>query len=439
MITRFFFLLGKLAIYILPVLFGSFLTYSLFAHQYLNPIEPGSQETVSFELQKGWNLKIVSQELEKQKLIRNWWSVYYLANLKTDKEGLKLLPGEYKLSPGYSPSEILDAFVRGDVVYYDITLSPGMSTRDIAQLLAKTTLVNEQDVESALNDRQLMSKIGVPSSSFEGYLWPETYRFTRPVGAEEMLARMFQEGQKHKPREMFEKAEKLGFSFHQILTLASVIEKETADPSERGKISSVFHNRLRIGMPLQSDPTVIYGISDFNGNLTKDDLKTPSPYNTYLNTGLPPTPICMPGLASIEAALNPADTEFLYFVAKGDGTHHFSATYKEHREAVQEYQKNPAQRSAKAESPAAGEDLIREVLKSNPAEGKEQKAPEPQAQKMPDGRSRIGFLDPVKPKYSEFVGIQQPNADSAAGASPAATTGSAPASLPPRQKDVPML
>ena len=135
-----------------------------------------------------------------------------------------------------------------------------------------------------------------------------------------------------------ERASELGFSTIQMMTLASIIEKETGDKNERAIISSVFHNRMRIGMPLQSDPTVIYGKKDFTGNLTKEDLKTPTPYNTYINTGLPPTPICNPGIESIKAALFPQDTDFLYFVARGNGTHQFSAMYKDHVAAVNQFQ-----------------------------------------------------------------------------------------------------
>ena len=185
-------------------------------------------------------------------------------------------------------------------------------------------------------------KLSIPSLTPEGFIFPETYSFSRPVTAHEIVERIVEEGRKRLDERLKgwkERGQQLGFNPYQVLVLASIIEKETGKPEERGVISSVFHNRLRIAMPLQSDPTVIYGIQNFDGNLTKEHLKTPGPYNTYLNTGLPPTPICNPGLDAIKAAVYPEDTDYLYFVGKGDGSHQFSATYKEHQRAVDNFQR----------------------------------------------------------------------------------------------------
>ncbi len=337
----FFALLGRLSIFFVAFLVPAIVTYWWLNGSFFEPVDSrATTVTVSFEVPKGTDLKTVAKNLEEKNLVRKWWGFYMLSRLQNSAE--KIIAGEYQLSPSLSPLEILDKFVKGDVVYHEIMIPEGATTNDIAQLMEKTTLVSLQQAHSALADRSLLDRLNIFAPSFEGYLFPETYRFTRPDSAEMMLLRMVQEGRKRFTDEFVTRTDQLGMTLHEALTLASIIEKETGAAEERPIISSVFHNRLRTQMKLQSDPTVIYGINNFNGNLTKKDLETPTPYNTYTNPGLPPTPICNPGYESIRAALFPADTEYLYFVGKGDGTHHFSATIKEHNEAVKKYQKRLA-------------------------------------------------------------------------------------------------
>ena len=338
-------LIASLASYLFAFLLGAAGVYYLLYLSFLAPVDEGNAEVISFEVKKGWNLKNISRALEDKELLRNWYSMYILGlyfrrdKLLPDGKTLVIHPGEYHLSRSLSPEQILDKFISGEVVYHEVTIPEGMTLNEIAQILSTTPLTTLDEAQSVIARKDLFAKFQVPGASLEGYIFPETYRFTRPETAVDMITRMLVEGQKRITKEMYERAIKLGLSMHQVLTLASVIEKETGDPSERKTISSVFHNRMRIGMPLQSDPTVIYGVPNFDGNLTREHLNTPSPYNTYLNPGLPPTPICSPGTASVEAALYPEDTDFLYFVAKGDGTHHFSPTYKEHKKAVNKYQR----------------------------------------------------------------------------------------------------
>lgn len=331
-------------LYIIGLLLGVGLTYGWFQQNLFAPMAPGVTETTPFLVERGWNLKTICHALESNGLVRNWWATYFLARLQGKKlvenDISKVKPGEYSLSSGMSPKEILYKFIREEIVYHDLLVTEGSSLRDIATFMAKTTLASQADAWTALNNQSLMSKLGIPGTSLEGYLFPDTYRFSRPDNAEIMVMKMVEEHQKKvtNNRAYVNRAYELGMTMKEVITLASIIEKETGNADERKQISSVFHNRLKLNMPLQTDPTVIYGVPNFDGNLTKVHLRTPSPYNTYLNRGLPPTPICNPGIASIEAALYPADTDYVYFVARGDGTSVFSSNYREHQEAVRKYQ-----------------------------------------------------------------------------------------------------
>jgi UPF0755 protein len=183
-----------------------------------------------------------------------------------------------------------------------------------------------------------MKKLNVPADSFEGYLFPDTYFFPRGVLAKDIITTMVNRFWTQFGVDWKERADELGLSVHEVITLASIIEKETGVSSERPIISSVFHNRLKKRMRLESDPTVIYGISDFDGNITRKHLDTHTPYNTYRIRGLPPGPIANPGAAAIESALFPAETDYLFFVSKKDRTHKFSTTILEHNRAVRKYQ-----------------------------------------------------------------------------------------------------
>jgi UPF0755 protein len=191
-----------------------------------------------------------------------------------------------------------------------------------------------------VEDPGLINRFGINAPSMEGYLFPETYFFPKHLGGEEIIQTMVSRFEKTFPLEWRERAKTLNLTEHEVVTLASIIEKETGKGDERNLISAVFHNRIKRGMPLQSDPTVIYALPNFNGNLTRKHLSYLSPYNTYRVRGRPPGPIANPGTQSIEAALYPADVNYFYFVSKNDGSHYFSKTLGEHNRAVQLYQMN---------------------------------------------------------------------------------------------------
>lgn len=346
MFRAFLSILGRVGGYLIAFVIGIILVHGWFKTNFLEPVSKNPNEKVYFEVAKGSNLRKISEELEKRGVIKHWYALYYLSKLKAgDTDQLKILAGEYELSPALSPLSIFAVLTSGKIVQHPLTIPPGVNMNDVAAIMAKTQLVTLDASLAAMNDRNLMVELDIPAVIPEGFLFPETYLFSRPIDAREMIIRIVQEGNKRMDegiRNWRERSKELGFTPYQTLTLASVIEKETGKPEERGRIASVFHNRLRIGMPLQSDPTVIYGIPNFSGNITKEDLRAPGPYNTYINTGLPPTPICNPGLESLKAALYPDDTDYLYFVSRGDGSHQFSATYKEHQAAVNNFQKGLA-------------------------------------------------------------------------------------------------
>jgi len=294
-----------------------------------------STQTQIFEVKSGMTLKQVSQELFHQNLIRSANAFQTIAFIQDKEKRIKV--GEYYISPSMLPNEILQRITSGKTVLHSVTIPEGYRITEIADLLEGRDLVDKNIFLQQAKNVDLLE--GIATGSLEGYLFPDTYHFGKRTTEIKIINKMVETFKERALKQDFlKRAEDLGFSFHEIITLASLIEKETGKDSERKKISSVFHNRLKKNMLLQTDPTVIYAIDVFDGNIRKRDLKIDSPYNTYLYKGLPPGPIANPGLKSITAALYPADTSNLYFVSKQDGSHKFSATLNEHNLAVQKYQ-----------------------------------------------------------------------------------------------------
>jgi len=247
--------------------------------------------------------------------------------------------GSYELHRGATALDLLSKISRGDVVRTEIVFIEGWTFRQFRErLYAHPDLRHET---KGLSDAEIMRLLGSAHKNAEGLFFPDTYRFARNSRDIDVLARAYRLMQRHLEREWQNRAPDLPYTdSYQALIMASIIEKETGRDQDRPMVASVFVNRLRIGMLLQADPTVIYGMGDsFDGNLRRRDLLTDTPFNTYTRRGLPPTPIAMPGLASIRAAMHPAQSEALYFVARGDGTSHFSNTLAEHNRAVNRYQR----------------------------------------------------------------------------------------------------
>lgn len=301
----------------------------------LQPVGNASHVTV-LDIAEGAALSEVAERLHRQQLIKSDWAFVWMGRL----EGLdrKIIPGEYELHGGMAPSTILNKIIKGELIQYTVTIPEGFAVSQIADLLHEQRLADRDKFLRCASDPVFIQTLSLSVENLEGYLFPDTYRFARHVKPERLLETMVSRFKQTVSEKDRGRAEELGLSMHQVMTLASVIEKETAMPDERTLISGVFHNRLRKKIPLQSDPTVIYALNEFDGNLRKRDLSIDSPYNTYLVRGLPPGPIANPGRAAIQAALYPEATNYLYFVSRNDGSHEFSTTLAQHNRAVRKYQ-----------------------------------------------------------------------------------------------------
>ncbi len=250
--------------------------------------------------------------------------------------------GSYEIAPGTSPRRLLSMLVRGEESLRSLTLVEGWNWRQVRQALAKAELLKPDS--QALSDEDLMARLGRPGVAPEGRFYPDTYSYAKGSSDLQLLARALQAMDRQLGKAWAARAQDSVLqSPEQALILASIVEKETGRASDRPMISGVFHNRLRIGMPLQTDPTVIYGLGEaFDGNLRRTHLRADTPWNTYTRSGLPPTPIAMPGKAALLAAVQPASSRALYFVAKGDGSSQFSETLDAHNRAVNRYQRGLA-------------------------------------------------------------------------------------------------
>jgi UPF0755 protein len=296
-----------------------------------------SEAYSDFLVQPGVSLGSVARDLERAQLVRHAWAFELLARWRGVAGQLRA--GEYTLSPHLATGEILERISEGKVRTYRIVIPEGLTAAEIAARLETAGLAEAQEFLAAVHDRQLVDELDLEGESLEGYLFPETYQLARGLAAAEIARAMVAEFRAIWS-EIAPKSEALGLSMIETVTLASIVEKETGAPEERPLIAAVFHNRLRRGMRLETDPTVIYGIPDFDGNLKRTHLEdSGNPYNTYQIRGLPPGPIANPGAEALRAAVEPADSNYLFFVSRNDGTHQFSSSYAEHAAAVDRFQK----------------------------------------------------------------------------------------------------
>ena len=310
----------------------------VYLHIIVNAGKPAGSESVEqvVIVKPGQGFLAFSERLHKIGIINNLAEFKLFAYIKGYEKSIKA--GEYILSSAMTPEEILEIVVNGKVRLHRLTVPEGYNLRQIARIVAWAGFGTEADFLRAATDADLVHAKGIDAETFEGYLFPDTYYFPKEARPEDVISTMVKRFWSLFRPEWKNRAETLGFSIHQVVTFASIIEKETGAAFERPIISSVFHNRLKRRMRLQSDPTVIYGIKDFDGNLTRKHLARTTSYNTYRINGLPPGPIANAGIKAIEAALYPADTKFLYFVSKKDSTHKFSANIQDHNSAVRKYQ-----------------------------------------------------------------------------------------------------
>jgi len=297
---------------------------------------PYGEQNQIFEIKRGTPVNQIIQGLEAKGVISN--APFFKAFLLFKRAAAKIRAGDYLFEARLTPKQVLALLMKGDFVTHRITIPEGWTARQIADYLEKLHLVNSQAFLEKCSDVPFIRslKLGVPY--LEGYLFPDTYDLYQPKNEEQVLRKFVERFREIYQKQIAPYLTASGLSEYDLITLASIVEKETGKIEERPLIAAVLLNRLRKNMPLAADPVVIYGISNFNGNLTRKDLETAGPYNAYLNVGLPPTPISNPGLASLRAVLHPAQTDYLYFVSKNDGTHYFSTNFEEHSAAVRKYQ-----------------------------------------------------------------------------------------------------
>ena len=297
--------------------------------------EPASSQV--FVVEHGASLAQVARQLEKAQLIRNALATEWLGRYRGDAGRLR--SGEYELAPHWTPGAILTHLRSGPVYTYAVVLPEGINATGVAERLEAAGVVDAETFLEVVRNRETAEALGLEGDSLEGYLFPETYRMPRNLRADR-VARILTDQFAETWKELEPVARARNMSMREVVTLASIIEKETATPEERPLIASVFHNRLRRGMRLETDPTVIYGIPEFDGNLRRHHLQDGSnPYNTYKHAGLPPGPIANPGAAALRAAVEPAESDYLFFVSRNDGSHAFSRTYAEHEKMVDRYQR----------------------------------------------------------------------------------------------------
>jgi UPF0755 protein len=327
--------------FLVVLVFALFVSGTLACHSFylfLYPPPLAEPEARIVRIQAGMGLRSIARVLEAEGVIQDPNKFMLLAWWKG--VGKKIQWGDFEIHTGEPPLTVLDYLTSGKTLLKRVTIPEGFTLKQIAERLAHENLAVAEDFLASARDRAWLNELDLQGNSLEGFLFPDTYIFHRGMPVRAMQKRMV-----NRFREVYQRCRSNGaadvpsdLNLNQMVTLASIVEKETGAPDERPLIASVFYNRLRLGMPLQSDPTVIYGIKDFNGDLTKKDLQRPTPYNTYVIPGLPPGPIANPGGDALRAVFCPVKTDYLYFVSKNNGSHYFSRNIQEHNRAVVRYQ-----------------------------------------------------------------------------------------------------
>ncbi|MBN1481642.1 endolytic transglycosylase MltG [candidate division KSB1 bacterium] len=319
------------AITSLILITGMVLVYVLYI-----PFSPKKNaESVDIIVRWGSSFGVVAAELAEKNVVRSVDQLKFTATLY--KQTQKLRVGKFTLKKGMSNYDALMALVKGPQSLIKFTLPNGYDSRRFAKIIERYLEIDSVETVALISDSSFIAQLGVNATSLEGYLYPETYNFTYGLNAKNIITALVHQHQKMVSDTLLNKIKKQGWTMKEVLTLASIIEGEAMVDTEMPIISSVYHNRLAIGMPLQADPTIQYIIQDGPRRLLRSDLNIDSPYNTYKYKGLPPGPINNPGINAIMAAISPAQTKYLYFVANGDGTHSFSETYSQHLRAKKRF------------------------------------------------------------------------------------------------------
>jgi len=311
-------------------------------HFYVALFVPPSREKAWKEVQvtEGMSFKAIAAALQKEGIIRYRGYFEILGRLQGITRKVRM--GYYGLGSHMSTWEVLETLRKGKVIEYEVVIPEGYNLYQIGWTLTGTPLISSDpnDFIDVATDKKLAASLGVDADRLEGYLFPDTYYLPKGITVSDIAKRMVQRYKDMFTSDMRKRAKELGFTEHQIITLASIVEKEAKVDSERKLIAAVYHNRLRQGMKLQADPTAVYGLRAWITKVSAEDLKRKTPYNTYLHKGLPPGPIANPGRGAILATLYPENVDYLFFVAQGDGSHYFSKDYNEHGKAIGRYKAN---------------------------------------------------------------------------------------------------
>lgn len=338
---------------ILAVLIGLGFGYLGFeAFRFMSAGPGRADEEVVFEVPAGQSFHQIANQLQEKGIILSSFKMRVVARL-TGLDG-KIKRGEYRFNRAMTPQEVLSILVSGKSIQYPVTFPEGSNIFEMADTLEQKGLFKAADFLEACRDKNMIRELlGIEVSSLEGYLFPETYKITKYTTLKELLTTMVSNfKQVYSLLENQHPDRMQMFARHEMVTLASMVEKETGAPEERPTIASVFYNRINKSMKLQSDPTIIYGIwvdtGKYKKNITRDDIERPNRYNTYTVPKLPFGPIANPGREALEAVMKPAKTDYFFFVSRNDGTHVFTKTYEEHSKAVRSFQLDPAAREGKS-------------------------------------------------------------------------------------------
>lgn len=322
-------------------LFFVIFTYLMFISLYLT-IELTKPLKIPEEMEvyvpKGSSFSYIASTFREKGIIKNELIFKFVGKILGIEKRARA--GYYLITKDMSLLDILKKLLEGRIIEYTLTVVEGDSIFEIGSKLSKINPEFENQLLELSKDQRFLEKLKIDAPSLEGYLYPATYYIPKGMDLKDIITMMVKKFWTVYDDTLLEKTKKMGWTVNKVLTLASIIEKEAKLDEEKPLISAVYHNRLRIGMPLQADPTAIYGIKRFRDGVTKKDLLNKTPYNTYIIKGLPPGPIASPSLSSIKAALNPAKVPYLYFVAKGDGSHEFSSTYDKHLSAINAIRSN---------------------------------------------------------------------------------------------------
>ena len=334
-------LLYTFGVALLVLVVGIAVSLVWFYTQLETPYYNSPTDETFVEISRGSNTEKIADLLVEAGIIRN--RIPFIAYLRLTNNAQRIKAGEYRFVEPANPKKITQRLIEGDVYYRVITIAEGLTAQETIELLARNRFGALTEMETILRNVDWITDLDPNAKNLEGYLFPETYHFSRKADSRTILKTMVEQFRKQFRSILAEYPIPSGWDISRIVILASMIEKEVRKAEERTLVSSVFHNRLERRIPLACDATIIYAMKlagTYNGNIRKSDLSMESPYNSYIHQGLPPGPIANPGADSLCAALSPAETEYLYYVSRNDGTHVFSRNYREHQQAVDRYQKS---------------------------------------------------------------------------------------------------